>query len=316
MGLSGISTLPLAASWSWATPLWYVAVGAAIAVAGLVGIYYLLNAVLPKIAAIAWATAKEGVSQPLFFFVIGIGSFLLVLFLFLPYNTFGEDIKMVKETGLTLIVVLSIALALWTASVSIAQEIDGRTALTVLSKPIGRRSFVIGKFLGIIGPVAIIFIVLGSLFLCTVSYKMVYDAVESSSSEPTSLECYNAMMQITPGLVLAFFKAIVLSSISVAISTRLSMIPNLIICGSVYVLGHLVPMVVNSAQGAHGIVPFVGQFLATILPVLDHFNVESAIARDAVIPWSYVAWTGLYALLYSTVAMLVALLLFEDRDLA
>ena len=42
---------------------------------------------------------------------------------------------------------------------SIADEIEGRTALSVLSKPIGRRSFIIGKFLGVIGPVAILFIV-------------------------------------------------------------------------------------------------------------------------------------------------------------
>jgi len=90
---------------------------------------------------------------------------LLALSLFLPYFTFGEDVKVVEENGLTLVMLLSIVLALWTASVSLADEIEGRTALTVLCKPISRRDFVLGKFLGILGPVAILFIILVPLIL-------------------------------------------------------------------------------------------------------------------------------------------------------
>ena len=87
---------------------------------------------VPKMAAIARTTAKEAVSQPLFYVLLVIGMFALLLFPFIPYNTFGEDVKMVKDEGLTLIMLLAVFLALWTASVSIAEEIEGRTALTLL----------------------------------------------------------------------------------------------------------------------------------------------------------------------------------------
>ena len=50
--------------------------------------------------------------------------------------------------------------------------------------------------------------------------------------------------------------------------------------------------------------------------MLDHFNISAGISAGVPLPWDYIAWDGLYCLLYSTVAMLVALLLFEDRDLA
>ena len=63
-------------------------------------------------------------------------------FIYIPYNTFGEDVKMLKDSGLTLIMVLAILVGLWTASVSVADEIEGRTAVTLLSKPISRRQFV------------------------------------------------------------------------------------------------------------------------------------------------------------------------------
>jgi len=316
MDLSLVSFPLFGALMTWLNPLWMVAVGAAAAVALLLAAYWLLRLMVPKVAAIAWTTAKEALSQPLFYLILSIGVFALLIFPFIPYNTFGEDLKVIKDEGLTLIMVLSIVLALWTASVSIADEIEGRTALTLLSKPITRRSFIIGKFLGIVGPVAILFIVLGSLFLGSVSYKVVYDARESGQPEPTRMDCQEEMVQIVPGLALAFLEAMVLASISVAISTRLSMMPNLIICASIYVLGHLVPTLASSAVGKLEYVPFVAGLLATILPVLDHFNIYAAISTGKEVPWTYVGWAALYCVLYSTVAMLVALLLFEDRDLA
>src|SRR3972149_2562935 len=161
---------------TWLTPIWLVGVGLLAAVAALMALGTVLRWVAPKVAAIGWTTSKEALSQPLFYVLLTIGVFGLILFPFVPYNTLGEDIKMVKDEGLTLIMVLSILLALWTASVSIADEIEGRTALTLLSKPISRREFIIGKFLGIIGPVAILFIVFGAFFLASISYKVVYDA--------------------------------------------------------------------------------------------------------------------------------------------
>lgn len=310
------SPILLAALTTWLKPLWLVAVGVVIALAALFAISWILRLIAPKVAAIATATAKEALSQPLFYVLLAIGAFALLVFPFVPYNTFGEDIKVIKDSGLTLIMVLSILLALWTASVSVSEEIEGRTALTLLSKPIGRRQFIIGKFLGIIGPVVILFIVLGSLFLATVSYKVVYDARESALPEPSWQECREEMVQVVPGLTLALMETIVLASISVAISTRLPMLPNLVICTSIYVLGHLVPMLVKSAMGQFEIVRFVGNFLATILPVLENFNVYTAIATGREVPLAYLGWAAVYCALFSAVALLLALLLFEDRDLA
>jgi ABC-type transport system involved in multi-copper enzyme maturation permease subunit len=293
-----------------------VAAGLVAGVALLIALGTMLRWVAPKVAAIAWTTSKEALSQPLFHVLLAIGVFSLILFPYVPYNTLGEDIKVVKDEGLTLVMVLSVLMAVWTASVSIADEIEGRTALTLLSKPVGRREFILGKFLGILVPVAIMFLVLGALFLASVSYKVVYDARESALPDPTLADCQREMLQIAPGLLLGFMEAVVLTAISVAISTRLPMMANLIICASIYVLGHMVPVLANSAVGRIEFVRFVANLLAAILPVLDHFNISAGISTGQNVPGEYLAWAGLYCLIYSGVAMLVALLLFEDRDLA
>lgn len=286
-------------------------------VIGIVVLFLLFKLLAPKIAAVALATAREVTVQPLFQIVAVLGAFALLVVIYIPGNTFGEDVKMLKSSDVTLIKILSVIIALWAASESVSGELEGRTAMTVLSKPIGRRQFLLGKFAGIVLPIALLFLILGSVFLLTVSYKVVYDARESAKLEPNWLECYQAMITSVPVLVLSFFEAVALAALSVAISTRLSALATLIVCCSVYVLGHLVPMlVVSSATDSYGFINFTGQLFAAILPVLDHFESEAAVATDTAIPLTYIAWAGGYCLLYSTVAMLVGLTLFEDRDLA
>jgi hypothetical protein len=68
--------------------------------------------------------------------------------------------------------------------------------------------------------------------------------------------------------------------------------------------------------GQNEFVQFIAGVQAAVFPVLDHFNISASISTGHKVPWEYIRWAGLYCLLYSTVAILVALLLFEDRDLA
>ncbi|HEX2474163.1 MAG TPA: ABC transporter permease, partial [Lacipirellulaceae bacterium] len=288
----------------------------AAAVVGVYLVYLLIHWLLPGISTIALATSKEAVAQPLYMLVLLIAGFLLMLYIVIPYNTFGEDVKMYKDSGMMTIMVLAIVVSLWTASVSVADEIEGRTALTLLSKPVSRRQFVLGKFLGIVWPSFLMFVVLGAWMLIWVSYKVVYDARETSNPEPSWQLCNAEMIGTVPGLVLSFMETVVLTAISVAISTRLSMIPNLVIVGSIYALGHLGPLIVQSSVGRNEFVAFFGQLIALVLPVPDHFNIQAAVAGGKHVPPDYLAWALLYCALYSTVAMLLALILFEDRDLA
>ncbi|HET6884412.1 MAG TPA: ABC transporter permease subunit [Pirellulales bacterium] len=278
--------------------------------------YQLLRLVFPKVMAIARTTAKEGWAHPLFWVEMVAGGALLWLFVFLPYNTFGEDVKMLKDTGLKLITLFSIVLSVWAASVTIADELEGRTALTLLSKPIGRRQFVFGKFLGVLAPAFTMFVILGVLFLEGVSYKVSYDARETSNPTPTAEQKRAELVQVTPGLALAFMETAVLTSIAIAISTRWPMLPNLMTCFAIYVLGHLAPLLVQSSLGKIPLVTFVGRLLATLLPALDFFSSDAPIAADRLIPLPYLGHALVYSLIYITIAMLAALLSFEDRDLA
>lgn len=279
-------------------------------------IYVVQRSAMPRLSAVALSTARSEIMQPLFLILIAVGTFGLAVFIWLPYNTFGEDIKVYKDSGLTLIMVFGIVLAVWASSTSVSEEIEGRTALTVLSKPISRRSFLAGKFVGIAWTVALLFVILGVILLIGVAFKPVHDAKESAASDPTWQLCHFEVIHTIPGLVLAYMETLVLAALSVAISTRLTMLANFICCFAIYVLGHLTPLIVQSSVGKFELVQFVGELIATVFPNLDHFNIQAAVAAGVRVPYEYLGMTLLYCVIYSLIAMLLALVMFEDRDLA
>lgn len=315
----GLGGLPLFADFTrWLYPMAWPIVGGIVAILALFVPYFLLVGTFPKVAAMARVAALKGWTDPFFWLLVAAASSGLVLLVFIPYNTFGEDIKMYKESALTGIMIVSTLLAVWTASQSIADELEGRTALTLLSKPISRRHFVIGKFLGVLAPVFTIFVILGVVFLCAVPYKHHYDARETSHPEPTKEECTAEMKNIAPALALSFMGVVVLTSIGIAISTRLPIIPNLMLMVMIYALGHITPLIVQSQEGIgrNPIVQAIGRVFAAVLPVLDYFDLQAAISSGREAPLSYLAMAGVYALVYCAIALLLSLILFEDRDLA
>ena len=158
--------------------------------------------------------------------------------------------------------------------------------------------------------------ILGAVLMSTTSLKVVYDARESSKTAPIWTDCAAEMVTVVPGLVLSLLETVLLAAVSLAVSTRVGMIPNLIVCFTIYVLGHLVPLIVQSSVGKLAIVRFVGRLFATILPVLEHFTIEAAVIGGVPVPWGYLAWAAIYAGLYSAIALLIALVLFQNRDLA
>jgi ABC-type transport system involved in multi-copper enzyme maturation permease subunit len=274
-----------------------------------------------KSLTIALATAKEAIRQPAFFVMAAFAGGLLLVTIWVSYFTFGEDIKMYKDTGLTTISFFCMLLALLTASSTVADEIEGKTAITLLSKPINRRQFIIGKFLGIELGVLTLYVLLGILFAAGVFYKYEYDLREAQGSIADSAKQWEQVMQVLPGLVLGFLEVTVLTSISVAISTRLPMLANLVVCILIFFLGHLSPVLVEATTSPNSqvneLVGFMARLFGFVLPSLEFFNAGPSISTGAVIPWfGYVLPALGYCVLYSGAALLFAFFLFEDRDLA
>lgn len=291
---------------------WWIAVGVGLVLLGALLVFDYTT----RAGIIARTTTKEAVRQPVFVLLMVIAVIFLVLNTFLPFFSLGEDVKMLKDCGLATILVCGLLLAVWTSSTSIADEIEGKTAMTLLSKPINRRQFIVGKYFGIMQAVILLMIPLTATFLALIYYKVGYDAREAAQNAPDAAEKIASATQILPGLVLIFLETAVLSAVSVAISTRLPMIVNMVTCFAIFVIGHLTPMLVKAGVFNLEFVAFMARLIATVLPALEVFNIQAAVATGTVVPPAYVGLSAVYCAAYSTAAILLAFILFEDRDLA
>jgi len=110
-----------------------------------------------KILTIARNTFIEALRQPIYLFLILSCAVLLVLVTWstgfsMGYSTSAEvdkDNRLLLEVGLSTVFAISTLLAAFIATATVSREIENRTALTVVSKPIGRSSIILGKYLGV-----------------------------------------------------------------------------------------------------------------------------------------------------------------------
>ncbi|WP_373649988.1 MULTISPECIES: ABC transporter permease [unclassified Schlesneria] len=269
-----------------------------------------------KAGIIARATTKEAVRQPIFLLCMALALVVLLLNYVLPFFSLGEDVKMVKDCGLATILITGLLIAVWTASTSVADEIEGKTAMTLLSKPINRRQFVLGKYIGILQAVLWYMLPVITVFLVLIYFKVSYDAKEGSKDIPPHAERIVEVYQVLPGIGLLFMEIAVLTAVSVAISTRLPMVVNLTSCFAIFVVGHLTGLLVQGGALKIEFVPFMARVIATVLPSLDLFNISAAVATGDIVPPVYLGYSAIYCACYSAAAILMAFILFEDRDLA
>jgi hypothetical protein len=95
-------------------------------------------------------TFFEAIVQPIYSLLLAIGVAILVIFGLLPFFTLGEDTLMFKAVGLDIILLLVLIATLFATSKSIFDEIEDRTMLTLMSKPVQKWQVLVGKYLGII----------------------------------------------------------------------------------------------------------------------------------------------------------------------
>lgn len=109
---------------------------------------------------IARNTFTESIRQPIFAVLILVGAAAMVLNQQLAAYTFTDDNKLLIDMCLSSIFLIGLLLAAFTATGVLSSEIENRTVLTVVSKPVARPTFVLGKFLGVAGAIAVAYYIL------------------------------------------------------------------------------------------------------------------------------------------------------------
>jgi ABC-2 type transport system permease protein len=129
--------------------------------------------------SVAKNTFIETLRQPVFVVIIIFALFLMLFAPSISMYTLDEDIKLLRELGLSTLFLAGLFIAVFSATGAVTEEIETGTITTVLSKPISRPVFILGKFFGIAAAVTIAHILLTMAFLMVTRHGV----LETASDE-------------------------------------------------------------------------------------------------------------------------------------
>ena len=119
-----------------------------------------------KLFTIAKNTFIETLRQPVYAIIIVAALLLFFISPSLTMYTMSDDNKLLREIGLSTLFLASLFIAIFSASGAVAQELENKTIITVLTKPVERPIFIIAKFLGVAAAVVL------AHYICTIALLM------------------------------------------------------------------------------------------------------------------------------------------------
>jgi len=161
---------------------------------------------LVKVYSVAANTFIEGIRQPVYGAIVGSAAAMILVSPYVTMFTMMQSAKFITDMGLATLMLAGLLVGAFTASNVISQEIDNRTVLTVISKPVGRSEFVLGKFLGIMTGLIIAIYLLSLVLVLTVSGGALEGDLETELSLWIVLSVFGCMfLAVCYGLYHNFF---------------------------------------------------------------------------------------------------------------
>ena len=251
-----------------------------------------------KIRAIAFHTLKEAIRDRilyliLFFAVICIGFSRLLALL-----TIGDRVKIIKDVGLSSLSLFGALMAILIGTGLVYKEIDKKTIYTLLSKPIHRYQFLLGKFFGLVLTLFIMLLLMSIIFLALIFFHT-----------------FKVEWQMLIAILYIFLELCLITSVALLFSCFSTPILSSIFSLAFYLIGHtawgLETLIVKIKSGFG---KAIAQALYQFLPDLENFNFRTEVVHNLPIPPSIFLFSMLYGIFYTLFVLTIALLVFRKRD--
>lgn len=247
---------------------------------------------MDDILVIARSTASRVLHVKSLYFLLAIGIALMASGQLYDDITAGRQQEYAMDLGLLMISLVGILGAL-VACFDLPRELREKTMVTLLSKPLGRDRYLIGKFLGICTIVVVTMGIMGGAFLILTS----------------NAGGYRSSLEISKGLILLLAGAIQLAAVGVLMGILvrewLAAVATIVILWATYALGTAV-----LTAGT------VSRSLYSLLPNFVVMDAKPLIANNITINWSLVGGGVLMAVLYSVAMLIIAGFVFRHKDIA
>jgi len=251
-----------------------------------------------KMLAIASNTYREAIRDKIMYVLLFFAGATILASKALGYISVGQDMKIIMDISLAAISLFGALIAIFVGTNLVYKEVDKRTIYTILSRPIHRYEFILGKYLGLaflILTVTAIMAVFSAGYIMTMGGEISFMYVEA--------------------VVLIYFKLLLVTAFSVLMSSVASPILGAIVVISTYLAGHATGILVDLPPHFDGtFLKAAMEFTYHLLPNLSNFDIWQEYANGVAVPHSYVLWTMTYGLIYTTVLLFIASIAFQDKD--
>lgn len=253
---------------------------------------------LGRILAIASNTAREAIRNRVLYTLLFFALALIGTGVLLASLSYVERDRILQDVGFASMRVFAAAIAIFVGIHLVHREVDRRTIFTILSKPIARSEFLVGKFLGLVATLWLLIAVMAAGFA---GLSMLAGApLTPVHGAAFALIGVEAALLVAVALLFSAFTTPMLASLFSA---------------GIWLIGHLSrDLRALGAQTESEAVRHVTELVYRILPDLSAFDLTAHAARGLVIAASDVLLPLAYAAGYATFVLVAATWIFERRD--
>ncbi|HZG39120.1 MAG TPA: ABC transporter permease [Nodosilinea sp.] len=257
--------------------------------------------VLSRLGVIARTVFLEVIRDRILYLVALFALLIVIARVLLPDIAAGAENKILIDLGLASIHLLSVIVAVFVGTGLINKEIEKRTVLVLIAKPVSRAEFIVGKHLGLTAVLAVLIAALGLIFML----------VLGASGVPFSFA------STVLALVFMTLEAALLVAVAIVFGVFTSSLLATLMTFAVYLMGHLSQDLVAFGElSDNPAVQRLTNTLYLVLPDLERLNLRNAAAYGMeLLPTAAALWGhALYGVLYTALLLAVAILIFSRRQ--
>jgi ABC-type transport system involved in multi-copper enzyme maturation permease subunit len=254
-----------------------------------------------RIGYIASNTFREAVRDRVLYNLIAFALLLSGAAILVGQISIEIEKLVVIDLGLTAVSLFGVVIAIFIGIGLVSKEIEKRTLYTVLSRPVRRWEFIIGKFFGLAGT-----LVVNTFFMAVGVFAALFYV---------SHKFIRADALILVALYFIILEFLIICSLALLFSSFSSPLLSAIFAFSLFVIGSFAEDLRNFAGMAHGLSRWLATGAAYLVPNLSAFNVIASIAHEQPVAGQLILRNTIYALFYAIMALSGAVLIFEYRDL-